>query len=66
MRSTHVVIPLILLISACASSGGKAPACSGPRRSANPYGSVLAPTPGKAQAPPTGDGAVPCTGSPTR
>ena len=44
MRSTYLAIILILLLSGCTSPAEEAPACSGPRRPANPYGSVLIPT----------------------
>ena len=52
-----------LILAACATApAGKAPACSGPRRPANPYGSVLSPdttAPAAAAAPAT---ATPCAG----
>jgi hypothetical protein len=61
MRSAPAAIALMLLLSACATAG-KAPACSGARRPANPYGSVLAPnTP--PSVPPTDVSATPCAGA---
>jgi hypothetical protein len=49
---------IALLAGACASTPTDAPGCSGPRRAANPHGSVLAP-----DAQPTpGAGAGQCRG----
>ena len=61
MRSAPAAIAFTLLLSACATAG-KAPACSGARRPANPYGSVLAPTT-PPPAPPTDVSATPCAGA---
>jgi hypothetical protein len=61
MNRRHAAILLMLLCSACASAAGEAPACSGPRRPANPYGSVLAPT-DKAPPPAATEGAAPPCG----
>jgi hypothetical protein len=41
MKSSLTAIVLILITSGCATQVAKAPGCSGPRRPANPNGSVL-------------------------
>lgn len=60
MKRVYPLLALMVLTSACASPAGKAPTCSGPRRPANPYGSVLAPDGGKPSTETTESGAPPC------
>jgi hypothetical protein len=61
MKSTFLAIALMLLTNACATpTSSKAPACSGPRRPANPNGSVLSAPDAPAAAAPAP--AAPCGG----
>ncbi len=54
-----------LILAACATStAGKPPACSGPRRPANPYGSVLSDTPATPPAAIAPAAPAPCAGDP--
>jgi hypothetical protein len=67
MRTLLPLMAVGLALAACATtSAGKAPACSGPRRPANPYGSVLSPDTG-AVPPTAGPSKVspPCAGGAT-
>lgn len=55
---------LALTLSACAAlKSSDAPGCSGPRRPANPHGSVLASDPGPATAARPANDVGPCRGA---
>lgn len=59
-----LALALALAMSACATlKGHDAPGCSGPRRPANPTGSVLAPEMAPAPAAPAAAAGV-CAGAP--
>lgn len=59
-----LLLPTLLLLTACATRAEQPPGCSGPVRPANPHGSVLAPLQQPAAAPKAGRTEAPARPAP--